>query len=319
MATEAQIAASRRNAVAFGIHFAADFALPEDGRPHHLFCENFRKDLAAEGLYMDTLRPGDSGADVTALQNALAAKGFNPGAADGTFGPATETALKSFQTSAGLAADGIAGSQTIAALGLVPAPAVIMPIPTITVDMVCRMCPGAPRTNIETNLPQVLTALLTPQLGDKQMILMAIGTIRAETGCFAPIDEGVSHFNTPPGGPDFSLYDGRLGNTQPGDGALFKGRGFVQLTGRSNYAKYSQALGLGDQLVQNPDLANDPKIAAQLLAAFLKDHETPIRAALAAGDLASARKQVNGGTNGLPDFTSAYNLGATLLPDNLTV
>jgi len=40
----------------------------------------------------------------------------------------------------------------------------------------------------------------------------------------------------------------------------------------------------GDQLIQNPDLANDPAIAAQLLATFLKDHETD-RAALAAGDL----------------------------------
>jgi hypothetical protein len=268
---------------------------------------------------MDTLRPGDSGPDVNALQTALAAKGFNPGAADGTFGPATETALKSFQTSAGLTADGIAGPQTIAALGIVPAPAVISPLPAVTVDIVCRMCPGAPRTNIETHLPHVLTALMEPKMADKQMILMAIGTIRAETGSFAPISEGVSHFNTPPGGPDFSLYDGRLGNTQPGDGALFKGRGFVQLTGRSNYAKYSQAIGLGDQLIQNPDLANDPAIAAGLLAIFLKDHETAIRAALAAGNLADARKQVNGGTNGLSDFTAAYNAGEGLLPDSHAV
>lgn len=266
---------------------------------------------------METLQPGDSGTDVVALQNALAAKGFNPAVADGTFGPATETALKSFQASAGLIADGIAGPQTIAALGIVPAPEVISPIPTVTVDIVCRICPGAPRTNIEMHLPHVLTALMEPNMADKQMVLMAIGTIRAETGCFAPINESVSHFNTPPGGPDFSLYDGKLGNTQPGDGALFKGRGFVQLTGRSNYAKYSQELGLGDRLVQSPDLANDPQIAAELLATFLKDHETAIRAALAAGDLAGARKQVNGGTNGLSDFTAAYNTGAGLLPDNL--
>src|SRR5580698_8167847 len=143
---------------------------------------------------------------------------------------------------------------------------------------------------------------MEPKMADKQMILMAIGTIRAETGSFAPISEGVSHFNT-----------------QPGDGALFKGRGFVQLTGRSNYAKYSQAIGLGDQLIQNPDLANDPAIAAGLLAIFLKDHETAIRAALAAGNLADARKQVNGGTNGLSDFTAAYNAGEGLLPDNLAV
>jgi len=152
------------------------------------------------------------------------------------------------------------------------------------------------------------------------MVLMAIGTIRAETGSFAPISEGVSHYNTAPGGPDFGLYEGlqRLGNNQPGDGARFKGRGFVQLTGRYNYTKYSAAIGRGDQLVQNPELANDPTIAADLLADFLKDHETQIRASLAAGDLAEARKLVNGGSNGLADFEAAYNLGNTLLPNPLT-
>jgi putative chitinase len=51
----------------------------------------------------------------------------------------------------------------------------------------------------------------------------------------------------------------------------------------------------------------------------LKDHETAIRAALAAGNLADARKQVNGGTNGLSDFTAAYNAGEGLLPDSLAV
>lgn len=266
---------------------------------------------------METMRIGSSGADVSALQSALAARGFNPGAADGAFGPATASALKAFQSSAGLTADGIAGPATAAALGLVDTPAIDSPIPAVTVDIVCRMCPGAPRANIEANLPNVLNALIAPQLADKQMVLMAIGTIRAETGSFAPISEGVSRFNTPPGGPDFQLYDGRLGNNQPGDGARFKGRGFVQLTGRSNYATYSQAIGLGDQLLQNPDLANDPKIAADLLAAFLKDHENRIRAALAASDLATARKQVNGGTNGLAEFTAAYNAGQGLLPDPL--
>lgn len=60
-------------------------------------------------------------------------------------------------------------------------------------------------------------------------------------------------------GPDsyFKKYDGRadLGNNQPGDGLRFKGRGFVQLTGRRNYAKFSQILGV--DLVGNPDLALD--------------------------------------------------------------
>lgn len=271
---------------------------------------------------MQTLQAGSSGPAVASLQAALEARGFAPGATDGVFGPATVAALKAFQTSRNLPADGVAGPDVAAALGLAdPPPSVQSPIPEITWDIVSKMCPGAPHANIQTHLPFVLNALIGQQLADKQMVLMAIGTIRAETGVFAPISEGVSRFNTAPGGSDFALYDGleRLGNTQPGDGARFRGRGFVQLTGRFNYTKYSQAIGLGDQLVQNPDLANNPTIASKLLASFLKDNQTRIQAALAAGDLTEARKLVNGGSNGLTDFEAAYNQGNTLLPERLTI
>lgn len=54
-----------------------------------------------------------------------------------------------------------------------------------------------------------------------------------------------------------------LGNTKPGDGYLFRGRGFVQLTGRANYAKASKKLGV--DLVGNPDAALDAQTAARIL------------------------------------------------------
>jgi peptidoglycan hydrolase-like protein with peptidoglycan-binding domain len=66
------------------------------------------------------LRRGARGAAVAALQTALTARG-HPLAADGMFGPATERAVRAFQSRAGLVADGIAGSATMAALGLGPA------------------------------------------------------------------------------------------------------------------------------------------------------------------------------------------------------
>jgi putative chitinase len=170
-------------------------------------------------------------------------------------------------------------------------------------------------------LPRVLNALVPSQLADRQMVLMALGTIRAETGRFAPISEGVSHFNTAPGGPDFGLYDGltSLGNTEPGDGARFKGRGFVQLTGRANYQKFGEVIGLGNQLIENPELANDPDTAGALLAGFLKHHESQIRTALGTSNLALARQLVNGGSHGLADFEDAYRTGDALLPEELTV
>lgn len=68
-------------------------------------------------------------------------------------------------------------------------------------------------------------------------------------------------------GPDsyFKKYDGRkdLGNTEPGDGLRFKGRGFVQITGRLNYTKFSKILGIN--LVDNPKLALDLENCVKIL------------------------------------------------------
>jgi hypothetical protein len=188
-------------------------------------------------------------------------------------------------------------------------------IPDITVEIATRIIPHAPRANIESNLPFVLNALVAPELTDKAMILMALSTICAETGSFLPISEFESRFNTSPGGHPFDLYDSRadLGNRGAPDGERFKGRGFIQLTGRANYALHSASIGLGNQLIENPDLANHPDIAARLLASFLKTHEERIRAALTANDLCEARRLVNGGSHGLEAFTAAYQTGLALL------
>lgn len=270
---------------------------------------------------MDILKRGASGPGVTALQQRLTGLGFNPGRIDGDFGPATEAAVQAFQRGAGLEPDGKVGTATAIALGLETAPPEPpSPLPGVTVKIVTEMFPGTNTGNIRANLPPVLDALVGAALADKPMVLMALSTIRAETAQFLPISEGQSQWNTTPGGHPFDKYDNRLddlGNQGPPDGERFKGRGFIQLTGRANYARHGQAIGLGNQLVENPELANDPGIAARLLASFLKDKEPRIRAALAAGDLATARRLVNGGSHGLSDFSTAFNTGQRLLPENL--
>ena len=180
------------------------------------------------------------------------------------------------------------------------------------------MFPGTPHANITANFPFVCDGLRACNLDDRPMLLMALGTIRAETAGFKPISEGVSRYNTSPGGAPFDLYDPptqiarTLGNTHKGDGAKFKGRGFVQLTGRSNYQRIGQQVGAN--LIGDPELCNDAKAAGRILAQFLKNAEPAIRTALKSNNLAQARKLVNGGSHGLDAFEDAYNKGLSSLP-----
>jgi len=62
----------------------------------------------------------------------------------------------------------------------------------------------------------------------------------------------------------------RMGNTQPGDGFLYRGRGFIQLTGKNNYAAASSAIYGDDRLVKNPDLLLDPAVAAESTAWYMQ-------------------------------------------------
>lgn len=264
---------------------------------------------------MDTLKEGSRGGDVVLLQRRLTEKGFSPGNIDGMFGPGTEAAVLSFQKSQGILADGVVGRETAAALEFgeadLPAPA---EMPQLTIPIAAKMAPGAPLGNIKSHLPLIMEELSKASLKTKPIVLTAIATVRVETGRFAPISEFISRFNTSPNGHPFDLYDFRtrdLGNNAAGDGEKFKGRGFIQLTGKTNYERFGQIIR--ENLIEDPEKANDPRVAAQLLAAFLKVKQLEIEQALHAGDFKDARKAVNGGSHGLDDFTESYNIGLQLL------
>lgn len=164
--------------------------------------------------------------------------------------------------------------------------------------------PGAKLANIAHYWPFVSAALQADQLTSPQIVAYALGTIAAESAGFEPISEMKSKWNTEKTPFDRYEHRGSLGNSQPGDGPKFKGRGFIQLTGRANYRKYGERIGI--DLEADPGQANDPRIAAQLLSLFICDRESCILAALQAGEYANARKLVNGGSHGLERFKTAY-------------
>lgn len=88
-----------------------------------------------------------------------------------------------------------------------------------------------------------------------------------------------------------------LGNTKVGDGARYKGRGYIQLTGRYNYKKAGAALGL--PLEDNPELVEKPEVAAQVAIWFWQNRVQPRVTDF--GNTPSATKPINAGLKGLED------------------
>jgi hypothetical protein len=155
---------------------------------------------------------------------------------------------------------------------------------------------GSPVANVRQNWPLIYAALVEQGMADRPVQIAAIATIGVETGSFAPIPEWASG----------AEYEGRadLGNVYPGDGRRYKGRGYIQLTGRANYRTYGRALGI--DLESNPDLALNPTIAAAVFALYFATHRYPngygIPEAARAGDWLSVRRLINGGLNGYAVF-----------------
>jgi putative chitinase len=104
------------------------------------------------------------------------------------------------------------------------------------------------------------------------------------------------------GGPSyFARYDGRrdLGNTQAGDGARYHGRGIFQLTGRANYRRFGEAIGV--DLEREPQRAKEPEISLRVALAYWR--ERGCNAAADSDDVVRVTRLINGGRNGLAERT----------------
>lgn len=105
---------------------------------------------------------------------------------------------------------------------------------------------------------------------DRRQIAYCLATFKHETAhTMAPIDEiGSDAYFNKRYGPQTKVGK-RLGNTKEGDGALFHGRGYVQLTGRSNYTRLAGLIG--QPLVTSPALVKDPAVAYEIAIRGMTD------------------------------------------------
>lgn len=186
---------------------------------------------------------------------------------------------------------------------------------------------------------------------DKNQQAMLLGQFSHETGGFSSKEEGKyspsrvwdlrgkqlskfgvtkeqveASFNS--GGPN-AMYeymygdkyrsDKSMGNTEAGDAAKYKGRGLVQLTGKSNYAAASKALGI--DLVKNPELAADSRYEAPIAEWYVKQNKRAA-SALERGDATGLSTAINGGTIGLNErlaLTEKYKMQlANQIPEQTT-
>ena len=106
------------------------------------------------------------------------------------------------------------------------------------------------------------------------------------------------------------VYNGRMGNRNgTDDGFTSRGRGLIQLTGRENYT--SAGLAIGVDLVGNPDAARQPEVAARIAAWYWRTRH--VNGFADAADIIGATRAINGGTNGLLDRSTRYDVARAAL------
>ena len=272
------------------------------------------------------LKKGDNNDLVKKLQVRLGVE------AVGNFGPKTEEAVKKYQAANGLAADGIVGDGTWSKLFppvtpiAVSAPVVAIPSSSFKLDKLKGHIPDSviaaiPDTAAKFNITNVLRlAHFLAQAGH-------------ESGQFKATSENLNYsskgllgifprYFTPALAESYArqpqkianrVYGGRMGNgvEATGDGFKFRGRGYIQLTGKDNYTQFDKTVP--EDILANPDLVSGKY--ALMSAAWFFDKNKLWAICDKGADQATVTavtKRVNGGTIGLPDrikhFNEYYNL-----------
>ncbi len=274
------------------------------------------------------LKNGSKGDDVKKLQEKLGVEAI------GTFGPKTEAAVKAWQKANGLKDDGIVGDATWAKLFGESAPVATV----IKEDVVI---PSGGPLNIEKLKGHIPDAVLA-QIPDTAKKFNITNNLRLahflaqcghESGGFKAVSENLNYSADGlkkifgkyfPGNLNESyarqpekiasrVYASRMGNGDESskEGFKFRGRGYIQLTGKANYTNFTKFIG--EDCVSNPDLVATKYPLAS--AAFFFDSNKLWSICDKGADdatVTAVTKRVNGGTIGLADrikhFKEYYNL-----------
>jgi putative chitinase len=276
------------------------------------------------------LKLGSEGEDVKKLQEKL---GVDP---IGKFGPKTEAAVKAWQAINGLTADGIVGDGTWGKLfsGATPAvaaaPVAAAPIANAGAlklqnlkghipDAVIAMIPDT-AAKFGINTPLRLAHFLA-QCGHESGGFRATQenlnySAKGLNGIFRkyfPTEASAAAYARQPAKIAAKVYGGRMGNgpESTGEGYKFRGRGYIQLTGKENYTAFGKSIG--EDIISNPDIVAS-KYALLSAAWFFSKNGLHRMADEGSSDqvVTKITKRVNGGTIGLPDrikhFKEYYKL-----------
>ena len=165
----------------------------------------------------------------------------------------------------------------------------------------------APLANVEKHWPLVTEALATLKILEPATEVAAIATIGAESYLFSPEKEQgtEAYFRR------MYAFKRALGNTEPGDGARFCGRGFIPVRGRAEYARFGKLVGV--DLMEDPDRALDPAVAARILAYDFMLKGVP--KAAAEGDWVKVQRLVRGDLSGWKRFNGILISLLKLMPE----
>jgi putative chitinase len=272
------------------------------------------------------LKLGSKGPEVAKLQAALGI------AADGNFGPGTEKSLKEWQAKTGLTADGIAGQATFQRLGLGPieTPVQESSAAVPASDFKLAALKGHVPDAVIAQIPDTAKKF---NITNPLRLAHFLAQCGHESGGFKAIQENLNYSADGlkkifpkyfPGNLNESyarqpekiasrVYASRMGNGDEtsGEGFKFRGRGYIQLTGKSNYTNFAKFIG--EDTVANPDLVATKYPLAS--AAFFFDSNKLWSICDKGADdatVTAVTKRVNGGTIGLADrikhFKEYYNL-----------